>query len=55
MAPTTPRSARSLGACREIKTMKRYKSEDGMKNGTALTQWLYRREDEHDLAEEMAA
>jgi hypothetical protein len=31
------------------------KSTDGMKNGIGLTQWLYSGEDEHDLAEEMAA
>jgi hypothetical protein len=37
------------------KTMRGYKSTDGVKNGIALTQWPYDGEDEHDLAEEMAA
>ena len=37
------------------KPMRGYKSEEGMKNGIALTQWLYSGEDEHDLAKEMAA
>ncbi len=37
------------------KTMRGYKSMDGMTNGIALTQWLYSGEDEHDLAKEMAA
>lgn len=37
------------------KSMRSYKSMGGMKNAIALTQWLYRGEEEHDLAEEMAA
>lgn len=37
------------------KTMRGYKSMDGMTNGITLTQWLYSGEDEHDLAKEMAA
>ena len=37
------------------KTMRGYKSTDGMKNGIGLTRWLYSGEDEHDLAKEMAA
>ena len=37
------------------KTMRGYKSPEGMKNGIALTQWLYSGEDEHDLGKEMAA
>ncbi len=37
------------------KTMRGYKSTEGMSNGVALTQWLYSGEDEHDLAKEMAA
>lgn len=36
-------------------TMRGYKSDEGMSNGIALTQWLYGGEDEHDLAEKMAA
>ena len=32
----------------------RYKSREVMKNGIALTQWLYNGEDAHDLAKEMA-
>ena len=38
------------------KTMRGYKSEEGMTNGgIALTQWLYSGQDEHDLAKEMVA
>ena len=37
------------------KSMRGYKSMEGMTNGIALTQWLYSGEDEHDLAKEMAA
>lgn len=37
------------------KTMRGYKSMDGMSNGIALTQWLYSGEDTHDLNKEMAA
>ncbi len=35
--------------------MRGYKSDEGMSNGIVLTQWLYSGEDEHDLAEVMAA
>lgn len=35
--------------------MRGYKSDEGMSNGIALTQWLYSGADEHDLAKEMAA
>jgi hypothetical protein len=35
--------------------MRGYKSEEGMSNTIALTQWLYSGEDEHDLNKEMAA
>jgi hypothetical protein len=35
------------------KTMRGYKSIDGMNNGIALTQWLYSGKDEHDLSKEM--
>lgn len=37
------------------KSMRGYKSEEGMTNAIALTQWLYSEEDEHDLAKQMAA
>jgi hypothetical protein len=37
------------------KTMRGYKSMEGMSNAIALTQWLYSGADEHDLAKEMAA
>jgi hypothetical protein len=37
------------------KSKVRYKSICGMTNGIALTQWLYSGEDEHNLAQEMAA
>ncbi len=36
------------------KSMRGYKSMGGIKNGIALTQWLYNGEDEHALAEELA-
>jgi len=50
-------SERSIAKSKmRYKTMRGYKSMDGMKNGIALTQWLYNgQEEEHDLAEEMAA
>ncbi len=35
------------------KTMRGYKSIEGMTNGIALTQWLYSDQDEHDLSKEM--
>ncbi len=37
------------------KTMRGYKSAEGMINGIALTQWLYGGQDEHDLWQETAA
>jgi transposase-like protein len=37
------------------KSMRGYKSTEGMINGIALTQWLYSGADEHNLAKEMAA
>ncbi len=37
------------------KSMRGYKSYEGMNNGIALTQWLYSGADEHDLSKEMAA
>lgn len=37
------------------KSMRGYKSNEGMNNGIALTQWLYSGADEHDLSKEMAA
>ncbi len=37
------------------KSMRGYKSEEGMINGIALTQWLYSGADEHHLAKEMVA
>jgi transposase-like protein len=46
------------GICKSkvrYKSMRGYKSMEGMKNGLALTQWLYSGEDEHDLVKEMAA
>jgi transposase-like protein len=53
---TNNASERSIGKSKvRYKTMRGYKSIEGMKNGIALTQWLYSGEDEHDLAEEMAA
>lgn len=53
---TNNASERSIGGSKvRYKTMRGYKSQEGMKNGIALTQWLYSGEDEHDLAKEMAA
>jgi hypothetical protein len=53
---TNNASERAIGKSKvRYKTMRGYKSIDGMSNGIALTQWLYSGEDEHDLAEEMAA
>ncbi len=37
------------------KTMRGYKSVEGMSNGVVLTQWLYSGEDEHDLLAEVIA
>lgn len=53
---TNNSTERGIGKSKvRYKTMRGYKSPEGMKNGIALTQWLYSGEDEHDLAEEMAA
>jgi transposase-like protein len=53
---TNNASERALGRSKmRYKTMRGYKSPEGMKNGVVLTQWLYSGEDEHDLAEVMAA
>jgi transposase-like protein len=53
---TNNASERSIGRSKvRYKTMRGHKSISGMKNGIALTQWLYSGEDEHDLAKEMAA
>jgi transposase-like protein len=49
-------SERSIGRSKvRYKTMRGYKSVEGMSNGVLLTQWLYSGEDEHDLAAVMAA
>ncbi len=37
------------------KTMRGYKSVEGMSNGVVLTQWLYSGEDKHDLSAEVMA
>ncbi len=53
---TNNASERSIGRSKmRYKTMRGYKSMEGMTNGIALTQWLYGDEDEHDLAKEMTA
>lgn len=54
---TNNASERSISKSKvRYKTMRGYKSPEGMINGIALTQWLYSGADEHDLAaEEMAA
>lgn len=53
---TNNASERAIGRSKvRYKTMRGYKSDEGMSNGIVLTQWLYSGEDEHDLAEEMAA
>lgn len=54
---TNNASERSVGRSKvRYKTMRGYKSDEGLSNGIALTQWLYSGEDEHDLlAEVMAA
>lgn len=53
---TNNSTERGIGKSKvRYKTMRGYKSMEGMKNGIALTQWLYSGEDEHDLAKEMAA
>ena len=53
---TNNASERAIGRSKvRYKTMRGYKSDEGMSNGIALTQWLYSGEDEHDLGQEMAA
>jgi len=53
---TNNASERAIGKSKvRYKTMRGYKSDGGMTNGIALTQWLYSGEDEHDLAKEMVA
>jgi len=54
---TNNASERAIGRSKvRYKTMRGYKSPEGMSNGVVLTQWLYSGEDEHDLlAEVMAA
>jgi hypothetical protein len=53
---TNNSTERGIGKSKvRYKTMRGYKSPEGMINGIALTQRLYNGEDEHDLAQEMAA
>lgn len=53
---TNNASERAIGRSKvRYKSMRGYKSDEGMSNGIALTQWLYSGEDEHDLGKEMAA
>lgn len=53
---TNNASERGIGRSKvRYKTMRGYKSIEGMTNGITLTQWLYDGADEHDLAEKMAA
>ncbi len=56
MDGTNNATERGIGNSKvRYKTMGGHKSISGMKNGIALTQWLYSGGDEHDLAQEMAA
>ena len=56
MDGTNNASERSIGKSKvRYKTMRGYKSPEGMINGIALTQWLYSGEDEHELSKQMAA
>jgi hypothetical protein len=49
------RCERGIGKSKvRYKSMRGYKSAEGMINGITLTQWLYNGVDEHDLAGEMA-
>ena len=49
-------SERTIGKSKlRYKTMRGYKSLQGMGNGIRLTQWLYSGDESHDLAEAMAA
>jgi transposase-like protein len=54
---TNNASERAIGRSKvRYKSMRGYKSDEGMSNAIVLTQWLYSGEDEHDLlAEVMAA
>jgi hypothetical protein len=54
---TNNASERAIGRSKvRYKTMRGYKSDEGMSNGIVLTQWLYSgEEDEHDLAKVIAA
>lgn len=53
---TNNASERSIAKSKvRYKSMRGYKSPEGMTNGIALTQWIYNGADEHDLSEEMAA
>ncbi|MBA3616022.1 MAG: transposase [Rubrobacteraceae bacterium] len=53
---TNNASERSIGRSKvRYKTMRGYKSVEGMSNGVVLTQWLYSGEDEHDLLAEVIA
>jgi len=53
---TNNSTERGIGKSKvRYRTMRGYKSMDGMTNGITLTQWLYSGEDEHDLAKEMTA
>lgn len=53
---TNNASERSIAKSKvRYKSMRGYKSMEGMNNGIALTQWLYSGQEAHDLAEEMAA
>ena len=53
---TNNASERLIGKSKlRYKSMRGYKSRDGMGNGIALPKWLYSGEDEHDLSKEMAA
>jgi hypothetical protein len=48
-------SERCIGKSKlRYKTMRCYKSLDGMKSAIALTQWLYSGDEQHDLAGAMA-
>jgi len=58
MEGTNNASERAIGRSKvRYKTMRAYKSDEGMKNGIGLTQWLYYGGEDgvHDLAEEMIA
>ncbi len=53
---TNNSTERAIGKSKvRYKSMRGYKSPEGMINAIALTQWLYSGEDTHDLAKEMAA